>query len=104
ELLRRRYRVRALARSLEHAAESLPTGQIDVVHGDVFDGKSPAELLKGADACIHLIGIIRETRDDAEGGARTFEKMHVGAVRAVLGACRDAGVRRFVHMSALGAN
>jgi NADH dehydrogenase len=104
ELLRRRYRVRALARSLENAAEALPTGQIEVVHGDIFDGKSPAELLRGADACIHLIGIIREAHGEGRGGARTFEKMHVGAVRVVLGACQDAGVGRIVHMSALGAS
>lgn len=109
ELLRRRYRVRALARSLEAAAETLPAGQIEVVQGDVLDGKSPAELLRGADACIHLIGIIRETRAggrDARpaAAAQTFEKMHVGATRAVVNACHEAGVRRFLHMSALGAS
>jgi uncharacterized protein YbjT (DUF2867 family) len=99
ELLARGCRVRALVRSTQKAREALPAG-VDLVVGSVLDGKAPAELLKGADACIHLVGIIREVRSEGQ----TFERMHVDATRAMTDACAAAGVRRFVHMSALGAS
>ena len=38
-----------------------------------------------------------------EAGAATFEAVHVEGTRRLLTAAREAGVRRFVHMSAVGA-
>lgn len=102
------YSVRALVRDATKAARVLPRdgeqpggARLDLIEGDVLDERSPAALLgegrSRADAAIHLIGIIRET-----GGGQTFRRMHVGATRAMVDACLGAGVRRFVHMSALG--
>ncbi len=106
ELLRRGHRVRALARDVEKVREALPRDErVAVVVGSVFDERATAELLgsagggSGADACLHLIGIIREA-----SGGQTFERMHVGATGAILKACQAAGTTRFVHMSALGAH
>jgi NADH dehydrogenase len=48
------------------------------------------------DAVIHLVGIIAPTR------TWTFERVHVGITGALCRAAREAGVRRFLHMSALG--
>jgi uncharacterized protein YbjT (DUF2867 family) len=115
ELLSRGHRVRAMVRSLEKAAEVLPStsgGNLDLVVGHALDGRTPADLVKGAHACIHLIGIIREVRgsDSSSGGPQTFQRMHVQATRAVLEACRAAGASaggggvRYLHMSALGAS
>lgn len=59
-------------------------------------GEPLAEAFAGAEAVIHLIGIIRER------GENTFEHVHVGLTRAALEAAKAAGVRRFLHMSALG--
>ncbi len=67
------------------------------VLGDIRD-MDLVEPFKGADAVIHLIGIIREIR----GERVTFELMHVGATQRVLAAMQVAGVGRLVHMSALG--
>jgi NADH dehydrogenase len=53
--------------------------------------------LAGADAVVHLVGIIREA------GEQTFENIHVEGTRQVLSRAESAGVRQFVHMSALGA-
>lgn len=97
ELLRRGHKVRALVRDTQKAREALPAG-VELVVGSALDGKSPAKLVAGCDACIHLIGIIREVRADGQ----TFERMHVDTTRAITDACHAAGVRRFVHMSALG--
>jgi NADH dehydrogenase len=48
------------------------------------------------DAVIHLVGIISEV------GESTFEKVHIHGTRNMVAAAQQAGVGRFVHMSALG--
>ncbi len=105
ELIARGHRVRALVRSPNKASRVLPRDpKLELVVGHILDGRSPAQLVQGCDAAIHLIGIIREVRaDDSEGGPQTFQRMHVDATRAILEACVAAGVRRYVHMSSLGA-
>ncbi len=97
-LLERGYAVRALARTAESARALPPHAGLTLVQGNVLDAGVPAELLRGATACIHLIGIIREA-----GGGQTFQRVHVEATQAMVDACREAGVGRFLHMSALGA-
>lgn len=97
ELVRRGCRVRALARARSRA-EALPVSGVTVVEGDLFDRDSMRRLAEGADAMIHLVGIRREA------GAQTFERMHVEATRRALEAASSAGVRRFLQMSAIGAN
>jgi len=72
---------------------------VAVVAGDLFDDAALAEAAEGADACIHLVGIIFEKPLRRQ----TFGRIHVEATQRVLAACEVAGVKRFVHMSALGA-
>lgn len=99
ELLDRGHRVRALVRDAGAAAGRLPADRnVAVVLGNVTDAAACAELVKGATACVHLVGIIRET------GAQTFRRVHVEATRTLLEACRrsEQGLTRFLHMSALG--
>ncbi|CAN5787749.1 N/A [soil metagenome] len=101
-LLASGFAVRALARDVTKAAKRLGHHErLAVVAGEVHDGKAPAELLRGCTACINLIGIIREDRSGPSGG-QTFERMHVDAARVMVEACAAAGVRRLLHMSALG--
>ncbi len=69
------------------------------VPGDVTEPAGLADAVRSADAVVHLVGIIRERR----GRGVTFERLHTEATRNVTAAAREAGVRRFVHMSALGA-
>lgn len=104
ELLARGYNVRALCRDREKAVTQLPADRRVVpVLGHIHDGRSARELVTGAQAVINLIGIIRERRLGAgPGGPQTFERLHVDAPRILVEACRAAGVRRFLHMSALG--
>lgn len=93
-LIAQGHRVRALA----HRAAGLASSEnVEVVAGDVVTGIGLERAMEGAEAVIHLVGIIMEV-----GGA-TFEKVHQEGTRNVLGAARQQGVRRFVHMSALGA-
>jgi NADH dehydrogenase len=93
-LLARGYCVRALVRSGRIDREG-----IESVAGDLFDDTALDRGMQGADAAIHLVGIIRE--NPARG--QTFERLHYQAAVRVIDAARRNGVRRFVHMSALGA-
>jgi len=60
-----------------------------------FSSRDPFDF-RGAGVVIHLVGII------VERGANTFEQAHIEVTGDVLMAAQAAGVRRFVHMSALG--
>ncbi len=72
---------------------------IERVEGDVLARASLDEAMSGCDAVVHLVGIIRE--HPARG--ITFERLHVDATLNVLAAATTVGVRRLLHMSALGA-
>jgi len=88
------YRVRALSRSGARRPDwprSVEVGRVDVESGAGLDAG-----LAGADAVVHLVAIPREDR------GRTFEEVNVRGVARVLAAAERAGVRRFVHLSALG--
>jgi len=74
-------------------------GAIERIEGDILDRRGLDEDMAGCDAVVHLVGIIRE--HPARGV--TFENVHALGTRNVLQAAVAAGVRRFVHMSALGA-
>lgn len=74
----------------------LPT--VTVIETDVHDPASLGRLVAHADAVINLVGIINES------GRETFQRNHVELPRNVIGACRAAGVKRLLHMSALNAD
>ncbi len=99
ELLAKGYQVRALVRDRAKARRVLPES-VACVTGDVLDAARVDELLAGAQACINLVGIIREVR--TPGNTQTFEGLHTRAPRLLVDRCQALGVRRFVHMSALG--
>src|SRR5688572_3186266 len=96
ELVEREYLVNAL---VHRRGLKISRGEVRTIAGDVFDPKALEEGMRGVDAVIHLVGIIFEKR--ALGV--TFERMHVQATRNVVDAALRAGVKRYVHMSALGA-
>lgn len=93
ELLRRGHRPVALVRP----GSRLRQDQIELVRGDLFDDGLETAI-RGADAVVHLVGIILENRSKAV----TFERIHVEGTRRVIEAMQRTGVRRLVHMSALG--
>ncbi len=99
ELLSAGHNVRALVFGPQRARETLPDDpRVARVVGDVLAPGVLDELVAGCEGCVHAIGILRE----APGG-QTFERIHVEAVRALVGACERAGVKRYAHLSALGA-
>ena len=80
----------------------LPT--VDVVEADIHHRAALVELMRGCDAVINLVGILQSRR--ASGSALygpDFDRVHVQLPQLITAACREAGVRRIVHMSALQA-
>jgi NADH dehydrogenase len=73
-------------------------GQIEVVQANIRDPESVARALRGAQACVNLVGLLYET------GRQTFEAVHVQGARNLAQAAVAEGVQRFVQMSAIGAN
>jgi NADH dehydrogenase len=82
-------------RRLRHglAIQSLPTVQL--VQANVHDDRDLARVLAGCEAVVHLVAILH-------GSAAEFERVHVQLPRRVAAACRAAGIRRVIHVSALG--
>ena len=95
ELLARGLSVTAL---VNRAGLGELTPRVNEVKGDLFSPDALASGMAGADAVIHLVGIIFEK----QSAGVTFQRVHVEGTRAVLEATKRAGVRRYVHMSALG--
>src|SRR5215469_6545647 len=88
--------VRALVRNVGfHQAFNSKQG-FETHTGDILDPNSLKGGMAGTEAVIHLVGII------SEAGEKTFENIHREGTRNVLRAAQESGVRRFVHMSALG--
>jgi len=83
------------ARILARGSADIPGAEL--VQGDLTDPSSFAGHLKGCRAVIHLVGIIRES------GRNTFRRIHVLGTQNVVEACKEAGVTRLLHMSAIGA-
>lgn len=65
---------------------------------DVHDPRQLAAAFAGQDAVINLVGILNES------GRDTFQRVHVELGRKVVDACRQQGVPRLLHMSALNAD
>ena len=97
ELLRRKHDVAVLARHPESARNryNLP---VSVAAGNVLEPASVRRAADGREAVVHLVGII------AEKGEQTFDRIHREGAENVVRAARDAGVRRFLHMSAMGSS
>ncbi len=56
-----------------------------------------ASLMQKQEGVIHLVGVI------VEKGSAGFEAVHIEGTRRVLEAAKQAGAKRFLHISALGA-
>ncbi|MBI4512964.1 MAG: complex I NDUFA9 subunit family protein [Gemmatimonadetes bacterium] len=97
ELAKRGHAIRALARHAAKAGRLRELGA-EFTPGDIAGPATFAGALRGCDAVIHLVGIIQEK------GKASFQRIHVDGTANVLQAAKAAGVRKFVHMSALGAN
>jgi len=91
--------VRVPTRQRERAKQLILLPTVDVVEANVHDIAELAELTRGVDAVVNLVGVLHDAR-----GERGFGPAHVDLTRKVIAACQANSVRRYVHMSALGAD
>lgn len=94
-----KYVVRVPTRRRERANPLILLPTVDVVEADAHSEAVLASLVRGMDAVINLAGVLHEGR-----GPRSFDEVHVALTRKVIAACEANGVRRYLHMSALGAD
>ncbi len=85
----------------------LPT--VDVVEADVLAPGVLDRLVAGHQAVINLVGILysRRGRRDERGPndyGPDFARLHVELPQAIVAACRANGVKRILHVSALGVS
>jgi uncharacterized protein YbjT (DUF2867 family) len=82
-------------RRLKHAQHlrALPT--VDLVQADVHNDAELLPAMAGCDAVVNLIAILHGSEDD-------FQLAHVTLPRRIAKTCAAHGLRRLVHISALG--
>ncbi len=97
KLAERGDRITVLSRKRDHARALLPLPTLTVLEGDASDPATLARVLPGHDAVVFLIGILNERRRG------DFDRIHAEWPKRVLEQMRAAGIRRYLHMSALGA-
>jgi NADH dehydrogenase len=93
--------VRLATRRRAHAAH-LTLLPIDVIEADVHDPVQLAAFIDQSDAVINLVGVLQGRRGVPYGPE--FAKAHVELPHKIAAACQAKGVRRLVHMSAIGAD
>lgn len=101
ELARRGWRVRVAVRRPHHAQFLRPmgaVGQIQLKQCNVRHAPSVADALTDADAVVNLVGILYQS------GAQRFDTVQAGGAATVARLAAKAGVKTFVHMSAIGAD
>jgi NADH dehydrogenase len=88
--------VRALVRNPARADDLAQQG-VELAAGDVTDAASLRAALAGTDTVIHLVAI-------RQGRPEQFQRVMIDGTGSLLAAAKEAGVRRFIHMSALGTS
>lgn len=97
KLHRQGWRITVPTRRLANATAVQHLPRVTVVQADVHDPAQLTALVKEHDAVVNLVAILH-------GNEAAFERAHVALPRALAQACADSGVRRLVHISALGAS
>jgi len=99
-------RVTVPTRRRERAKHLILLPTVEVLECDAGDEHALARLARGRDAVINLAGVLHSRRSRVRGPndyGPDFAAAHVELPLALVSACRDAGVQRLLHMSALGA-
>jgi len=71
---------------------------VEQIAADVRDQHSAEAALAGADGAVNAISLY------VEHGGDTFHSVHVETAGRIARAARQAGLKRFVHISGIGAN
>ena len=100
KLTQKNFKVTAVTRNLHQKGYVLKTqanpGYLDIVETNIFDLYKIDELIKKADVCVNLIGILFEK------GSNNFNNIHVKFPTMISNLCQKHKISKFIHLSALG--
>jgi len=88
-----------LTRRRERHRDLLVLPGLRLVEGDVHDPAFLQREFQGRDTVVNLVGILNEAGRDGRG----FARAHAELPEKIVQACRQTGVQRLLHMSALRA-
>jgi len=89
------WRITVPTRRMRNAATVQHLPRVTVIEADVHDPVQLIRLVNGHDAVVNLVAILHGSED-------AFERAHVELPLSLVEACLSNGVRRLVHISALG--
>jgi uncharacterized protein YbjT (DUF2867 family) len=98
QLTRAGYYVVVPSRNRERHRSLQVLPKVKVVNADVHDEEQLEALFVGCHAVINLVAILNENKRG------DFQRTHVELVKKIINACRQTGVTRLLHMSALNAD
>ena len=91
------FRITVATRRSDHARHLQLLPLVDMAEIDLHDSAALTTLVAGHDAVVNLIAVLHGSED-------AFHKAHVKWPLELARACKAGGVRRVVHISALGAS
>ncbi len=100
-LAQRGVRIRVAVRRPDLAFHLQPIGNVGQIHAVQANLRYPQSVnaaMAGADAVINLVGILHES------GHQTFDDVHVSGAATIAAAAAELGIKKLVHMSALGVS
>ncbi len=96
QLQRAGHRMTVPTRHLRNAAAVQHLPLLTVQTANVHDPATLTQLVAGHDAVVNLVAVLH-------GNEQRFEQVHVTLPQTLAQACQANGVKRVVHVSALGA-
>ena len=97
ELISQDFTPRVLVRK-NSESKVLNIDNCEIVNGDINDNPAIMDTIKGCDAVIYNIGIIRQFPKKGI----TFENLHFQGAKRCIDEAKKLGIKRFVLMSANG--
>jgi uncharacterized protein YbjT (DUF2867 family) len=92
------FSVRIASRHPDRMPSGVDGPQLESIEADIHDERSVADALAGAYGVVNAVSLY------VERGTETFHSVHVESAQRLAIQARRAGVRRFVHVSGLGAD
>jgi NADH dehydrogenase len=89
-------------RQFQHGRELLVHPTVTVMQADIHADATLERLVAGCDIVLNFVGILHSRAGQPYGA--DFDRAHVQLPLRIAQACRTHQVKRFIHISALGAN
>ena len=101
KLTKNNYKVTVVTRNIHQKSLMIKTqanqGWIDIVEANIFEENKIRKLFENTDICINLIGILFEKRRGS-----TFQNIHSLFPSILSKLAKEYGLKKFIHLSALG--